>query len=282
MRKYETVGFWFDNVDAFSTIFNDDEITSVFTSWTFNDILDLFLFENEDRLIYKKYDTDSPDDNNTTCIRISSYISLYFKSAKYKYQTLWDSTSFSYDPIHNYDITMNSDETRTPNLTETIDRTLTDEGTDTKKRTGTDNKKRTGTDTLEKTGTDSDSGSSENTGAVTTFDNVSAFNNSDKVTVTGQNTTTHNTTDETTYNSTDSTEYNTTDTNTLNLTHTTDETKKETGSEKYEKNQNFKGNIGNIMTQDMIIKERQISNIEVVRQFVNDVANIICLYVYSC
>lgn len=282
MKIFEDVRFWYENSPAFANIFDDPAIKAVFQGWEYDEILQLFVDDFEERLIYKKYDTENPlGINETTCIRIASYISRFFKSAQYKFQTLIDSLGYDYDPIRNYNITSDKDVLRTPNLTETTERTLKDSGTDTHTKDGTETHKKTGNDTLEKTGTVSDSGNTTNTGSVTTFDNTNTFNNSDKVAVTGSNTTTNDLTDTQNYNSTDTINYDISDTNTLNLTHSTDETRKTSGSEHETTNQTFVGNIGNILTQDMIKAERKIADINVVRLFLQNVADMICLYTYD-
>lgn len=96
--------------------------------------------------------------------------------------------------------------------------------------------------------------SSTNTSAVTTYDNTADFINQNKGTADTTNTT--------------STENSSTGKTTT------------TGTEKTTHEFKRSGNIGVTTSQQMIQSEREIADFSVLAQFVNDIANLICLSVY--
>lgn len=214
-----------------------------------------------------------------------------------KWQKLYETCNFTYDPIANVDGTSTTTETR--NLTETHDITENHTGTDTDEHTGTDNishegtqtAERTGTDTITDTGTDTishtgtDTDTDTKTGSDIVKEDTDVFGyNSDTATPSGTKTSTttpgvvdtikhekattdtdtKDLTNETTYNSANTRTDNLSDNRTVNLTDKNTKDLKDTrtgtigNSGTVTTTITRKGNIGVTTTQQMIEAERKV------------------------
>lgn len=243
---------------------------------------------------------DGNADQDITAADFCEYLASEISSIyKLKWDKLYATLSFDYDPIANVDANITDTETR--DLTNTRDLSDTDKGsvstgtsgtdttahtgTDNVTHSGTDNLKTSGTDTTEHTGTDeiAQTGTGTQTGKAAT--DVYGFNSSTAV-PTGDNnsditdsrdykdTTTHDTADTNTKNISNDRTIDTSDDRTINTSDST--TYGKTEAENRDLTQSHtgtvqdtgtithiisrKGNIGVTMTQQMINAERDVWN----------------------
>ena len=175
------------------------------------------------------------------------------------WQRLFDTTSYEYDPIANYD--------RRETITESIDRTGTDSTASTITHTGTDATQTSASATH--TGTVQTSGAYTDTESKTAF-NTSDFADTSKLAHTGTSTDTNNLNDSTSGSGTRTLNLNdsNTGTRTLNLNDST------------EKEIHAVGNIGVTTTQQMITQEREISRFDIYQEILYDYINVFCVQVY--
>lgn len=183
------------------------------------------------------------------------------------WQKLADTLDLQYNPIYNLDVTW--EETRTPNITKTRTPNLTETRTPNITEERTPNVTETRTPNTTKTETPTDT----NTESVAGF-NSSTFENSRKTTRGGNITTTETGTESIATSGIDKTV--TVGTETKKETGT--DTEQETGTETISTRRY--GNQGVTMTQDMIQKERDISQFNLYEYIAKSFKNRFCLLVY--
>lgn len=216
---------------------------------------------------------------------IQDVILNFIDRNSYKYNALFQSEGFTYDPIENYNMT----ETMTDDTTETeygrVDtRTLEKDSSDTRTYDLTD--ERTPDLTEERTPNLTDT-HTLNSLTNTETDEIQGFNSSayqdanrkttvgtgsEDTTTTGSDTTTTTGTDTNTKSGTDTLVYSGTDTD------TNTQSGKDTSTRNYTLTRT--GNIGVQTTQDMIEKFRNIADFSALSILAHDIVNVITLRVY--
>lgn len=235
----------------------------------------------------------SKEFTNEMCDELQEMVFLIYLEYKKKYQKLWESEQFIYNPIDNYNMTEESTDTRTPYLKDKTTYNTTD------KRTADLQDKTTFNTTDERTADLTNEKESEykpyvsytvsndntDTESVSAFD-TNTFSNNKKNVTSGTNTTTPTLG---TGNKGDNTSDIETETGTDTTTHTGDTTLKTTGTDKNEKtgteltertgNETIthtlsrSGNVGVTTTQKMIQSERDIANFSTVSILMKDIAD---------
>lgn len=206
-----------------------------------------------------------------------------------KWTKLYQTLSFEYNPISNYDMTETESSSGTTGGTRTNTGTQTDAntgtqtdattGTETTTHTGTQTNATTGTETTAHTGTQGTSETNSVTGSGSSSSGIYGFNSSTAVddsetststtnSGTGSSTRTDNLEDETTHNTTDArtdnledeTTHGTSETRTDNLLHTRTDNLTETDSGTHSETRTLtrSGNIGVTTSQQMIQSERDL------------------------
>lgn len=235
----------------------------------------------------------SQEFTNEMCEELKEMVFLIFLEYKKKYQKLWESEQFVYNPIDNYNMTETSTDTRTPYLKDKTTYNTTDKRTAdlTNKTTYNSTEERTpditkDTDTEYKarityTVTDNNT----DTESVSAFDSNN-FSNNKKNVANGSNVTTptlgandkgdtttvsesETGTDTKTHTGNDKTETTGTDKNEKTGTELTERTGNETTTHTLSRS----GNIGVTTTQKMIQSERDIADFSTVTIFMKDIAN---------
>lgn len=183
------------------------------------------------------------------------------------WQKLADTLDLDYNPIYNLDVTY--EETRTPNITKTRTPNLTEVKTPNITESDIPNKTETRTPNVTNTETPSDS----TTESVAGF-NTSTFENSRQSTRSGTITNVETGTETVTTTGNSAHMINGTETR----KETGTDTEHETGSETL--NVHRYGNQGVTMTQDMLIKEREVSQFSLYDYISRSFKNRFCLLVY--
>lgn len=243
-----------------------------------NDILDLEYYGNcsGDKIIsplVKKLTNNDDILENQAILKLAKVI--HYKYGK-KWDKLWATLNFEYNPIENYSMT--ETETRTGENAETIGEEQG--GIDTTANTGTDTTQKNGTRSNTQGGTDeiTETGSTTEENAVFGFNGATASPESTKETTRNNETTTD-------YGKTETETNQGTDTQTLNLqTQTTygktnDITKN--GTEEETRTLTRAGNIGVTTSQQMIESERDLWNWDFFKQVFNDIDKILTIPAYG-
>lgn len=227
---------------------------------------------------------------------------------KYKYEKLIKTLSLEYNPIWNKDGAIIHEYTRTPNLTTAVKDTNTDSTTHGLVVTTTPNTTTTTEATSKTTNTPNTTTTTTTSGTTTetpntaskTINSVSPYNSGSSQlhdtsetkntgTTTSQNsaenstkqsgTDTSETTDNSSTKQTGTVEVKNAGTDSTD--HTENSTREETGTDEIKEKTVEQGNIGVTSTQYMIKQERDISNFDIISEYISDIINKISLDTYK-
>lgn len=293
-----TENLFLKNPTQFENLF--DNITMFTDFVTYKDLSFLLLnLKRKNILIWESQNDDYSDTFNN----LKQFINVHMKTNAYKYYKIVESTKLEYNPIWNVDGTETTDTTRTPNITH--GKTGTDTTTTETKNNQTitadketkNNQSITNNTTIKnnqsQTVTETPNTAKENNKGVTSYDSAT-FNDSEKTvekltgntkTVTDYSGTadTENTT--TSYSGNADKETTTTtysgNADTVTTNYTAGVTETETGTDTTNTTVTRQGNIGVTSTQNLIKQEREIANLNIIYDYINDLSRFIFLNIYD-
>lgn len=206
---------------------------------------------------------------------------------------LWETTTYEYNPIENYDRIEDGTDTDTNSGTDSTSRSNTHTGSNTDTHTGADTERHSGTDTVgetvSKTGKDTNTNTPLNEHYEAAYDSAAGANSDGLVKTTRDEGETVN---ETSYGSTDTTNGSQTHGHIITnehgetITHGYNETEAETGSTVHghkltrEHDWHIHGNIGTVTTQAMIQEQRNIVTFNFYDVMIRDFIDRFCIMVY--
>ena len=220
-------------------------------------------------------------------------IGVWSNTRFHVWNDLWETTTYEYNPIENYNRVEDGTDTDVHTGTDTNGKTTTHTGQDTDSHSGTDTETHSGTDsygeTLTKAGTDTNTTTPLAEHYKAAYDSTAAGDNDGLVKTERDEGETVN---ETVYGTTDTTNGSTTHGSTISnthgetITHGFGSTDTETGSVTFGNTMthshdlNVHGNIGTVTTQQMIKEQREIVTFNFYDVMIKDFKERFCVLVY--